>query len=108
VHIVFSAPLQLIEKLYRERWNKFDGLGGLVITPTRELALQIFQQLRRVGARQEFSAGLLIGGNNVKEEQARVNGARKGSVHDTAAETTLTADNALCQQLCLYRAKQCT
>lgn len=65
---------QLLEKLYRERWNKYDGLGGLVITPTRELALQIFQQLRRVGARHDFSAGLLIGGKDVKEEVGRVNG----------------------------------
>jgi ATP-dependent RNA helicase DDX10/DBP4 len=40
--------LQLIEKLYRARWTKLDGLGALVLTPTRELALQIFEELVKV------------------------------------------------------------
>lgn len=38
-----------------------DGLGALVITPTRELAYQIFQTLRNVGRKHEFSAALVIG-----------------------------------------------
>ena len=37
-----------MEKLFRERWGKFDGLGALILTPTRELALQIFDELRKV------------------------------------------------------------
>jgi superfamily II DNA/RNA helicase len=40
--------LQVIEKLFRERWGKYDGLGALVLTPTRELAFQIFDELRKV------------------------------------------------------------
>ena len=39
-----------------------DGLGALVITPTRELAYQIFEVLRKVGRFHDFSAGLVIGG----------------------------------------------
>ena len=39
---------QVIEKLFRERWNQYDGLGALILTPTRELALQIFDELRKV------------------------------------------------------------
>ena len=39
---------QVIERLFRERWGKYDGLGALVLTPTRELALQIFDELRKV------------------------------------------------------------
>lgn len=39
--LAFVIPL--IEKLYREGWSLSDGLGALVITPTRELALQIFE-----------------------------------------------------------------
>ena len=66
---------QLLEKLFRLRWGRYDGLGALVISPTRELAAQIFGELRRAGARHDLSAGLLIGGKGVKEEQARVNGA---------------------------------
>ena len=38
-----------------------DGLGALIITPTRELAYQIFETLKKIGAKHEFSAGLIIG-----------------------------------------------
>ena len=65
---------QVVEKLYRLKWGRLDGLGALVISPTRELALQIFDELRKVGARHELSAGLLIGGKNVKQEQERIHG----------------------------------
>ena len=51
-----------------------DGLGALIISPTRELALQIFDELRKVGMQHQFSAGLLIGGKQVKAEQQHVNG----------------------------------
>lgn len=42
--------LQLVEKLFRTKWTKFDGLGGLILTPTRELAMQIWEELRKVRA----------------------------------------------------------
>ena len=29
--------------MYKERWSAEDGLGAIVITPTRELAIQIFE-----------------------------------------------------------------
>ena len=35
---------------------------------------QIFDELRKIGRRHELSAGLLIGGKDVKEEKARVHG----------------------------------
>lgn len=38
-----------------------DGVGAVVITPTRELAYQIFETLRKVGFHHDFSAGLIIG-----------------------------------------------
>lgn len=66
--------LQVLEKLYRSKWGPLDGLGALVISPTRELALQIFDELRKIGKKHELSAGLLIGGKKVKEEQERVQG----------------------------------
>ena len=65
---------QVLEKLYRMKWGALDGLGALIISPTRELALQIFDELRKIGKKHEFSAGLLIGGKKVKEEQERVQG----------------------------------
>jgi hypothetical protein len=39
-----------------------DGLGALIISPTRELAFQTFEVLKRIGNRHDFSAGLVIGG----------------------------------------------
>ncbi|DBB17177.1 TPA: hypothetical protein ACH3X3_014243 [Trebouxia sp. C0006] len=65
---------QVLEKLYRLKWGPLDGLGSLIISPTRELALQIFDELRKIGKKHDFSAGLLIGGKKVKEEQERVHG----------------------------------
>ena len=70
--LAFLIPL--MERLYRLKWGHLDGLGALVISPTRELALQIFEELRKVGKRHEFSAGLLIGGKDVAEEASRLSG----------------------------------
>ncbi|KAG7400836.1 ATPdependent RNA helicase [Phytophthora boehmeriae] len=64
--------LPVLEKLFRMRWSVEDGLGALVISPTRELALQIFEVLRNVGKAHAFSAGLVIGGKNFREEQIRL------------------------------------
>ncbi|KAI1718347.1 DEAD/DEAH box helicase domain-containing protein [Ditylenchus destructor] len=64
--------IPLLECLWRNRWTKFDGLGGLIICPTRELAFQIFQVLNTIGAHHEFSAALLIGGTNVEYERKRL------------------------------------
>uniref|UniRef100_H3HAQ3 ATP-dependent RNA helicase n=1 Tax=Phytophthora ramorum TaxID=164328 RepID=H3HAQ3_PHYRM len=64
--------LPVLEKLFRLRWGVEDGLGALVISPTRELALQIFEVLRNVGKAHAFSAGLVIGGKNFREEQLRL------------------------------------
>ncbi|KAL7750727.1 ATP-dependent RNA helicase dbp4 [Sorochytrium milnesiophthora] len=68
--LAFIIPI--LERLYRVDWSSDDGLGALVISPTRELALQIFQVLRSVGAQHSFSAGLIIGGKDVKIEKDRV------------------------------------
>ncbi|EFJ48780.1 hypothetical protein VOLCADRAFT_60063 [Volvox carteri f. nagariensis] len=68
--LAFLIPL--VEKLYRLKWTRLDGLGALVLTPTRELAVQIFEQLQKVGHFHDLSAGLLIGGKNVQEEVLRV------------------------------------
>lgn len=63
-----------MEKLYRARWGSADGVGCIIITPTRELAGQIFEVLKAVGKYHGFSAGLLIGGrSDVEAEQEHVN-----------------------------------
>lgn len=68
--LAFLIPV--LEKLYRERWTEFDGLGALIISPTRELAMQIYEVLTKIGTHTTFSAGLVIGGKDVKFELERI------------------------------------
>lgn len=68
--IAFLIPM--LERLYRDRWGAQDGLGAIVLSPTRELAIQTFEALRSIGSRHQFSAGLVIGGKNVADESSRL------------------------------------
>ncbi|GAB7362241.1 hypothetical protein MBLNU230_g2266t1 [Neophaeotheca triangularis] len=74
--LAFLIPV--LENLYRAQCIGGDaGLGAMIISPTRELAIQIFEVLRNVGRKGHlFAAGLIIGGKSLKEEQgalARMN-----------------------------------
>jgi hypothetical protein len=52
-----------------------DGIGAVIISPTRELAMQIFDELRKVGKHHSLSGGLLIGGRKgVETEKETVAG----------------------------------
>ncbi|WFD40683.1 RNA helicase [Malassezia japonica] len=68
--LAFLIPV--LEMLYRKRWSAADGLGALIVSPTRELAMQIFDVLRQIGSAHTFSAGLVIGGKELKHEQDRL------------------------------------
>lgn len=68
--LAFLIPA--LECLYRQQWTADDGLGVLIISPTRELAYQTFEVLRKVGKNHEFSAGLIIGGKDLKQESASI------------------------------------
>ncbi|KAJ7558896.1 hypothetical protein O6H91_04G061000 [Diphasiastrum complanatum] len=70
--LAFLIPV--VEKLFRLRWSNMDGVGALIISPTRELAVQIFDELKKVGKNHSLSGGLLIGGRkDVEAEKDRVN-----------------------------------
>ena len=74
--LAFLIPV--LENLYRAQCVGADaGLGAMIITPTRELAIQIFEVLRKVGGKGHiFAAGLVIGGKGLREEKdalARMN-----------------------------------
>jgi len=58
-----------LEILFRKKWSSLDGLGALIILPTRELAIQVFEVFKIVGRYHDFSCGLVIGGNNVENEK---------------------------------------
>ena len=68
--LAFLVPV--LENLYRKRWTELDGLGALILSPTRELAIQIFEVLRKIGRYHTFSAGLVIGGKSLQEERDRL------------------------------------
>lgn len=58
--LAFIVPI--LEDLYRNRFTPEDGPGAIILSPTRELGVQIFQVLKTVGKYHSFSVGLLIGG----------------------------------------------
>ena len=68
--LAFLVPT--LELLWGERWSPDDGVGVLVVSPTRELAYQTFEVLRRVGSRHDLSAGLVIGGKSLESEQEAI------------------------------------
>ena len=68
--LAFLVPV--LELLWRERWTQMDGLGALIISPTRELAYQTFDVLYKIGGQHDFSAGLVIGGKDLGFERARI------------------------------------
>ena len=74
--LAFIVPV--LENLYRAQCVGIDaGLSAMIISPTRELAIQIFDVLVKVGRKGHmFSAGLVIGGKSLQEERdalARMN-----------------------------------
>eukprot|EP00659_Diplonema_papillatum_P009403 gene9403-14581_t len=63
-----SFVVPAIELLYRKRWTMSDGLGVAIISPTRELAQQIFEVVKIVGKFHKISGGIITGGSNMDEE----------------------------------------
>jgi len=68
--LAFLIPI--LERLYHDDWTTYDGCWALVISPTRELAQQIFKMLTVVGHFHNLAAGLVIGGHNLQDEQKRL------------------------------------
>ncbi|KAI4491116.1 hypothetical protein M0802_010426 [Mischocyttarus mexicanus] len=68
--LAFLVPV--LEILYCKQWTRYDGVGALIITPTRELAYQIYETLRKIGRYHDMSAGLIIGGKDLKFEKDRM------------------------------------
>lgn len=66
-----SFIIPVLENLYRLQHIGPDaGLGALILSPTRELAIQIFDVLRKIGRYGHmFAAGLLIGGKSLEDER---------------------------------------
>lgn len=68
--LAFLVPV--LERLMREKWSALDGVGALVISPTRELAVQTYEVLVKIGKYTSLSAGLVIGGKDYTFEKERI------------------------------------
>jgi ATP-dependent RNA helicase DDX10/DBP4 len=66
--LAFLVPL--VEALFRATWSHADGTGAIVIAPTRELCVQIFQVLRNVSWRAVFARVLLPGATRLMQQRA--------------------------------------
>ena len=69
--LCFLIPI--LENLYRDGWIKEAGLGALILLPTRELAIQVFEVINKIGSHHSFSVGMVIGGNDYDKEKYLVN-----------------------------------
>lgn len=64
--LAFLVPA--IEMLQRLKFKPRNGTGAIVISPTRELALQIFGVAKEIMAHQSQTMGIVMGGANRKAE----------------------------------------
>ena len=69
--LAFLIPV--LDTLVNESWHTSDGLGAVILTPTRELATQIFDMLRAVGTEHgTITAGIITGGLSVADERKMI------------------------------------
>lgn len=55
-----------VELLYRFEFKQKNGTGVIIILPTRELAIQVFEVAKKVCEFHNKTIGILIGGTNRK------------------------------------------
>lgn len=68
--LAFLIPI--VEMLSRLKFKPRNGTGAIVISPTRELALQIFGVARELMAHHHQTYGILMGGANRKTEAEKL------------------------------------
>jgi ATP-dependent RNA helicase DDX18/HAS1 len=61
-----------IELLHRLKFKPINGTGIIVVTPTRELALQIFGVVRDLMKYHSQTFGIVIGGANRRAEEEKL------------------------------------
>ena len=95
--LCFLIPI--LENLYRDGFIKEEGLGALILLPTRELAIQVFEVINKIGKHHNYSVGLVIGGNDYEKERYVVNnmniliGTPGRSLQHMAESYMFSADN---------------
>uniref|UniRef100_A0ACD5UMU1 Uncharacterized protein n=1 Tax=Avena sativa TaxID=4498 RepID=A0ACD5UMU1_AVESA len=69
--LAFVIPV--LEKLYRAKWSKEDGVGCIIISPTNDLAGQIWDVIRKVGKLHGFSGGAIVKRTGIDDEKELIN-----------------------------------
>lgn len=64
--LAFLIPA--VEMLYRLKFKPRNGTGAIIVSPTRELALQIFGVAKELLKHHQLTFGIVIGGANRKAE----------------------------------------
>ena len=62
----------MIELLSRLKWKQRQGTGAIIISPTRELALQTFGVVSQLAEAHNLTHGLIMGGANRKTEETKL------------------------------------
>lgn len=70
--LISKTPAPRLQSADMKSADAPPGIGAVVISPTRELALQTFQCLADIGSKHDMSAGLIIGGTTFEREQANI------------------------------------
>lgn len=68
--LAFLIPA--VELLHRLKFKPMNGTGIIIITPTRELALQIFGVVRDLMKYHSQTFGIVIGGANRRAEEEKL------------------------------------
>ncbi|KJH42464.1 DEAD/DEAH box helicase [Dictyocaulus viviparus] len=68
--LAFLIPA--VELLLKLDWKQYNGTGVIIISPTRELSLQIYGVLTELLEGTSLSHGLIMGGSNRKAEQDKL------------------------------------
>ncbi|KAI8331015.1 ATP-dependent RNA helicase HAS1 [Chlamydoabsidia padenii] len=68
--LAFLIPA--IEMLYRLKFKPRNGTGVIIVSPTRELALQIFGVAKELLAHHQHTFGIVIGGANRRAEAEKL------------------------------------
>lgn len=95
--LAFLVPV--LERLFREGWSTHDGVGAIILSPTRELAGQIFAVLRKIGRYHKFSAGLIIGGKNKNRRAEHISDFQREQQSITATNIIVCTPGRLLQHL---------
>lgn len=67
-----SFLIPAVEFLAKVQWKPRNGTGAIVISPTRELALQIFQVASELMKHHHQTYGIIMGGANRKAEAEKL------------------------------------